>query len=344
MAITAGYSAGIAKKETALFAGGNFRYMQKIFEDVYGVLTVEAGYTGGTTQNPDASNYASGGHAEAVRISFAAERVTYAELLDIFWRYVNPTDSSGQFGDKGKQFRTVIFWLDQNQKKEAYASKTALVKSGRFKFPVTTDIVKAAQFYPAEESAQNYAKKNPAEFGKYVSKSGREEFFVKTWGKDADLDPGAPPSAKNGVYKKPGRDELKKRLTVMQFDVTQNDGTEPAFDNEFWNNHADGIYVDVVSGEPLFSSKDKFESGTGWPSFTMPLVPANVKTDEDTSYGMVRDEVRSGYADSHLGHVFDDGPDPTGLRYCMDSASLRFIPVKDMEKEGYGYYLKYFTK
>lgn len=156
--------------------------------------------------------------------------------------------------------------------------------------------------------------------------------------------PVPPPAAAGGKYTKPAKEELKKKLTPLQYEVTQGEGTERPFQNEYWENHREGIYVDVVSGEPLFSSKDKFESGTGWPSFTKPLEQGNVLTKTDKSFGMVRNEVRSYYGDSHLGHVFDDGPQPTGLRYCMNSASLRFVPVEDMEKEGYGGYLALFKK
>jgi peptide methionine sulfoxide reductase msrA/msrB len=178
----------------------------------------------------------------------------------------------------------------------------------------------------------------------YFSASGRTEFFAKVWGPSALMDPAAPPTASNAGWTKPPKDQLKKMLTPMQFDVTQQDGTEPAFQNEYFNNEKAGIYVDIVSGEPLFSSTDKYDSGTGWPSFTRALAPSNILIRPDHSMGIVRNEVRSRYADSHLGHLFDDGPMPTGLRYCMDSASLRFIPVKDMQKEGYGQYLYLFKE
>jgi peptide methionine sulfoxide reductase msrA/msrB len=340
----AGPTKPAGKPQTAIFAGGCFWSMQSALEKVYGTISVISGYTGGKTKNPTYENYAENGFVEAVKVTWDPNRVSYDQLLDAYWHHTDPTDSGGQFVDRGPQYRPIVYWMDDQQRMLAEGSKTALGKSGKLLRPVATDIRKAEAFYMAEEYHQDYPKKNPGNYNSYYMFSGRVEFFSKTWGAEATMDPAAPPTAVKGMWNKPAKDQLKKTLTAMQFDVTQRDGTEPPFQNEYFNNEHDGIYVDIVSGEPLFSSTDKFDSGTGWPSFTRPLVPSNVVLKSDRSLGIERTEVRSRYADSHLGHLFDDGPMPTGLRYCMDSASLRFVAVADLQKEGYGQYLSLFQK
>jgi peptide methionine sulfoxide reductase msrA/msrB len=288
------------------------------FKQLNGVIRVVSGYSGGHTENPTYKEVCSGttGHFEVVQVAFNPNEISYDDLLEVFWRQIDPTDPGGQFNDRGQSYQTAIFYHDEEQRIKAEASKQVLIKSGRFQKPIVTQILPAATFYLAEEYHQDFHEKNSFRYTLYRQGSGRNEFINKNWPID--------------------KSHLKTKLSDLQFHVTQENGTEPPFQNEYWNNEHEGIYVDVVSGEPLFSSKDKFNSGCGWPSFTKPILSACIKEKVDLSHGMTRTEVRSKQADSHLGHVFPDGPGPNRLRYCINSASLRFIPKEDLDREGYG--------
>lgn len=340
--------------KTATFAGGCFWCMEPPFEKLSGVVEAESGYTGGFTENPtyEEVSHTETGHLEAVRIHYDDRLVSYNDLLEVFWRSMDPTDPGGQFTDRGTSYESAIFVADDSQRMQAEKSRTALAASDRFDKPIVTPIRDEVTFHPAEDYHQNYYKKNPIRYKFYRSGSGRDEFLANAWGQQQEYHVTTPKNglvtnddgSKTRIYIRPSNEEIKRRLTPLQYRVTQKSGTESAFSNKYWQNKEQGIYVDIVSGEPLFSSQDKFKSGTGWPSFSRPLVKDLVVEKTDYKLLLPRTEVRSKYGKSHLGHVFKDGPQPTGLRYCLNSAALKFVPVEKLHDEGYGEFAQQFAR
>ena len=307
-------------EEVATFSGGRHWALEAAFEPLDGVREVVSGYI--TDKNK-------GGNAplstdktvklEAVQVYFNPAVISYSELLDIFWQQIDPTDATGSFNDRGSQYRSAIFYHSLRQKEIANASKHALGNSGKFNAALATPIEKFQEFAKAVD--QDYYKNNPEQYREFLKASGRQE------------------NRQVRGYSAPDKATLRKTLSQLQYRVTMEDATEPAFNNAYDKNDQAGIYVCVVSGAPLFSSRDKFDSKTGWPSFTKPIDARLLEKPVDTSYGMMRVEVRSKYGKSHVGHVFNDGPNPTNLRYCMNSAAMRFVPKDSMRHQGYSEYL-----
>lgn len=361
---------------TAIFANGCFWCAEHDLEKVKGVSSVMSGYTEGKTDNPTYKDYGPGGHREAVLVTYDPKVVSYANLVEFTLKHGDPTDSEGSYYDRGFQYSPAIYYANESEKSDAEKVVKGVNDLKVFEKPINIAILPRVKFWPAEDYHQDYGSKNPIRYAYYRNASGRDAFIKKYWGDKAneytvsgsvnssantgtesskgnEAKVNANANANTGTVKansveynanswvsfvKPPETKLKSTLNDVQYDVTQEEGTERPFSNEYDKNYEEGIYVDIVSGEPLYFSKDKFDSGTGWPSFVKPIAPEVLVLKEDRHFFTTRTEVRSRYADSHLGHVFDDGPkDRGGLRYCMNSAAMKFIARADMEKLGYGY-------
>lgn len=300
-------------------AGGCFWGIEAYMSNLYGVAEVTVGYANGSTENPSYEEVCNlnTGHAETVHVRYDPVRVDLKTLLEYYFRLIDPTSLDRQGLDVGQQYRTGIYYRDES---DLSVINTVIEnEQKKYEQPIVTEVLPLTDYYKAEEYHQDYYLKN--------------DIKLSPLDGEQTVDP--------SLYSKPNDATLRQMLTQEQYEVTQLDSTEAAYDNEYWDNHEPGLYVDVVTGEPLFSSRDKFDSGTGWPSFTKPINAEVVINLEDYSFFLKRIEVRSRVGDSHLGHVFDDGPPAEGgLRFCINSAALRFIPLEDMEKEGYGEFIQ----
>jgi len=309
-------------QEQATFAAGCFWGVQAAFDHIDGVIATEVGYTGGHTANATYKHVCSGdtGHAEAVRVTYDPVKVSYAELLDAFWSSHDPTTLNRQGPDVGSQYRSAIFVHDAQQEQTARASLKEITDAGVFKRKIVTEIAPAGQFYSGEEYHQHYFQKQG--MGE-ACHTGPARVRTKLAAEAAAQRAGGCDTA-CGVehWKQFSDEELRKRLTPQQYQIARKAGTEAPFTGKYWNDHRVGIYHCAVCGQALFKSDTKFDSGTGWPSFFAPIDPKAVTEKRDVSHGMVRTEALCSRCQSHLGHVFDDGPRPTGQRYCMNSAVL----------------------
>jgi len=323
----------------ATFAGGCFWCLEADFLHLPGVLSATSGYTGGQAETPRYEDVCQGdtGHYEAVQISFDPALVAYRALVDWFWRRIDPGNADGQFCDHGPQYRPAIFFHDAAQRREARDAMAALAASGALPGRNVTALLPVGTFHVAEAYHQGYSLKQPRRYQQYRLGCGRDATLARLWGPGA-ADPlfGYVPRLPQAV---PPEAELRALLSSLAYHVTREAGTEPPFDNPYHDEHRPGLYVDPVSGAPLFSSLHKFNSGTGWPSFTRPLMPGNITTRSDKALLAPRTEVLAWHSGNHLGHVFPDGPrEHGGLRYCMNSAALRFVPLEGLKAAGYRRY------
>jgi peptide methionine sulfoxide reductase msrA/msrB len=318
------------------FAGGCFWGTEHFFQQVRGVVGTEVGYANGNTENPTYEQVVSHttGFAETVKVKYDPEQVDLKLLIDLYFKTIDPTSIDKQGNDRGNQYRTGIYSTDKETEAIVKAEVEKLAKN--YSKPVVVETIPLKNFYRAEDYHQDYLDKNPG--GYCHIEPGLFEMA-------RNANPLPKKESKEVKYQKQDKEVLKKKLTAEQYNVTQENGTERPFQNEYWDETREGIYVDITTGEPLFVSTDKFESGCGWPSFSKPITKKLIDEKLDRTHGMTRVEVRSKTGDAHLGHVFNDGPaDKGGLRYCINSASLKFIPKAELKEKGYGEYISLLEK
>jgi peptide methionine sulfoxide reductase msrA/msrB len=365
------------EREVITLAGGCFWCMEAYLQETPGVVDVVSGYAGGDQASATYLEVSTGSteHRESVQVTYDPKRITTKEVLDVFWSHIDPTDAGGQFADRGPQYTTAIFYHTPEQQRVAEDSKRRLEKSGLFTKPIVTMILPFTTFFKAEEYHQDYYKKAAAHYEAYKRASGRAGFVEDTWAKDAailflsggDTTSAEPEASATAVPQEtmqrtdtlllPSEDgfvytgraysaeeiaTLQKKLDPLAYRVLAEDGTEQPFKNTYWDNHAEGLYVDAVTGKPLFSSVQKYESGTGWPSFWAAISPDVLTTKDDYQLFTPRTEMRS--EGGHIGHIFDDGPpEHGGMRYCANSAALYFIPKDELSAKGYSNYTDLFN-
>jgi len=342
-----------ANVQTMVVAGGCFWCVESDLEKVFGVIEVVSGYSGGETDSPAYSNYVKGGHREVVEVTYDANKVSFEDILIVTMKTTDPTDDDGSFADRGDGYSAAFYYENDEQKKIIDDLINEVDKFGPYDKPLAIDVEKYGKFWVAEDFHQNYYKGTVSKlkYKYYRTASGRDRLIEKYWEVN-DHSPTLSWREKEVVsinktymwsnYKKPEEVVLKGQLDELAFKVTQKEGTEKSNSSPLDKNYEEGIYVDILSGEPLYSSKDKFDSGTGWPSFTKPIIENSVVERIDNKLFSSRTEIRSAIGDNHLGHVFPDGPrDSTGLRYCMNGVSLKFIPKAEMEAAGYSDFIQY---